>query len=64
VRLFDHKDRGQFGDFTGFYGHPDPSRRHESWDLLTHLKGFTPDPWLCVGDFNEVVEQSEKVGGI
>jgi hypothetical protein len=50
--------------FMSFYGHPDPSRRHESWELLTHLKGFTPDPWLFVGDFNEVVEQSEKEGGI
>ncbi|XP_062145430.1 uncharacterized protein LOC133852683 [Alnus glutinosa] len=23
---------------------------------------FQPAPWLCVGDFNEIAEQSEKVG--
>jgi hypothetical protein len=30
--------------------------------LLKHLKLFTPNPWLCVGDFNEIIDQSEKDG--
>lgn len=47
---------------TGFYGHPDRSHREESCKLLTYLKQFQPHPWLCVGDFNEIVDQSEKVG--
>jgi exonuclease III len=47
---------------TGFYGHPDWTKRHESWALLNHLRIFTPLPWLCVGDFNEITEQSEKTG--
>ncbi|XP_059436727.1 uncharacterized protein LOC132169767 [Corylus avellana] len=47
---------------TGFYGHPDPTKRMESWSLLSHLKFFAPVPWLCVGDFNEIAHQSEKVG--
>lgn len=42
--------------FTGFSGHPNWMKRHESWTLLEHLRLFTPEPWLCIGDFNEVVD--------
>jgi len=49
--------------FTGFYGHPDPSQRAESWKLLKFLKRAPPSPWLCIGDFNEILYNSEKVGG-
>ncbi|GLT63989.1 hypothetical protein SLA2020_365100 [Shorea laevis] len=48
---------------TCFYGHPDRAQRFESWNLLSFLKRFNPEPWLCIGDFNEIVDQSEKVGG-
>lgn len=48
---------------TGFYGHPMASQRHLSWDLLRSLKEFVPRPWLCCGDFNEVLDVGEKVGG-
>jgi hypothetical protein len=48
--------------FTGFYGHPEAVRRKESWSLLRHLSSFQPKPWLCCGDFNEIVEDSEKFG--
>jgi hypothetical protein len=48
---------------TCFYGHPDPTKRHEAWDLLKLLARLTPDPWICIGDFNEVLTMSEKVGG-
>ena len=49
--------------FTGFYGQPDVARRHEGWDILKHLANFNPEPWLCIGDFNEVLYMSEKWGG-
>jgi hypothetical protein len=48
--------------FTSFYGLPVSSRRVESWDLLKHLKTHIPVPWLCVGDFNEILEPTEKRG--
>jgi hypothetical protein len=50
--------------FTGFYGHPDATKRLEAWNLLKRLEQLTPGPWACVGDFNEVVTLSEKLGGI
>jgi hypothetical protein len=49
---------------TGFYGHPDWTKRHESWALLNHLRSFAPLSWLCVGDFNEIIEQFEKSGAV
>jgi hypothetical protein len=49
--------------FTGFYGDPDRSRREASWRILAHLRPSTPAPWLCIGDFNEILDLSEKSGG-
>jgi hypothetical protein len=48
--------------FTGFYGHPEPAKREEPWALLRHLSMFQPIPWLCMGDYNEKVSQTEKRG--
>jgi hypothetical protein len=29
---------------------------------LKHLKSFSSEVWLCVGDFNEITHQGEKIG--
>jgi hypothetical protein len=47
---------------TRFYGHPEWNKRKESWKLLKHLQSYSPSAWLCIGDFNEIVDQSEKCG--
>ncbi|KAK3211937.1 hypothetical protein Dsin_016643 [Dipteronia sinensis] len=49
---------------TGFYGHPEPAQRHHAWTLLRRLYGIYSLPWLCAGDFNEILEDTEKQGGI
>ena len=49
--------------FTGLYGHPVAVRRYESWALLRHLGSFMPNAWLSMGDYNEILEDREKVGG-
>jgi exonuclease III len=49
--------------FTGFYGHPEMPKRHEAWSLLKYLAQSDPLPWLCIGDFNEVANGTEKWGG-
>jgi hypothetical protein len=51
---------GEEWKFTGFYGHPDVIHRPASWALLHHLSEFAPEPWLCVGDFNEILSNFEK----
>ena len=47
---------------TGFYDEPDTARRHESWGKLRALKSRPEKPWLCYGDFNEIIRQDEKLG--
>ncbi|GLT27325.1 hypothetical protein SLA2020_023310 [Shorea laevis] len=48
---------------TGFYGRPEVAHKEESWTLLKSLKAASTLPWLCLGDFNEILRQSEKEGG-
>jgi hypothetical protein len=45
----------------GFYGNPNNVLRNESWSLLRHLKYFSPEPWLCIRDFNEIMHQEENM---
>ena len=48
---------------TGFYGKPEEQLRHEIWLLLKHLKSRSSTPWLCIGDYNEILASREKEGG-
>ena len=48
---------------TGFYGEPRRERRKESWYLMRFLRAQSAHPWLCVGDFNEVLWAEEQIGG-
>ena len=49
--------------FTGFYGHPDPSKRHEAWTFLKYIATLSLLPWVCLRDFNEILTSTEKWGG-
>ena len=49
---------------TGFYGFSESSRRRESWDLLRLLAGSSELPWVCIGDFNDLLAATEKRGRI
>ena len=48
---------------TGFYGWPEVQNRHLSWRLLETLAPQSLLPWLCIGDFNEILFSHEKKGG-
>ncbi|KAL9460747.1 hypothetical protein AB3S75_003870 [Citrus x aurantiifolia] len=49
---------------TGVYGHPEKSQKKYTWTLLRRLAGLSLSPWLCFGDFNEILNLDEKKGGI
>ena len=49
--------------FTSFYEEPITSRSCEAWESLRRLNFNLDTPWLCAGDFNEIVRQEEKLGG-
>ncbi|XP_050231894.1 uncharacterized protein LOC126680759 [Mercurialis annua] len=50
--------------FTGIYGNPIASQRVHTWTLLNRLNDLYDVPWLVGGDFNEILCQEEKVGGL
>uniref|UniRef100_A0A803NUC0 CCHC-type domain-containing protein n=1 Tax=Cannabis sativa TaxID=3483 RepID=A0A803NUC0_CANSA len=57
-------DDGPLFHLTAFYGAPATSSRALSWTLLTRLHDIAPTlPWILVGDFNEILSQSDKSGG-
>jgi exonuclease III len=49
--------------FTGIYGEPKSDAKEATWKLLRTIKHHYDLPWLCVGDFNEILYGWEKVGG-
>ena len=48
--------------FTGFYGDLDTASRENSWSLLHDLSSRFSLPWICLGDFNEILLAEEKQG--
>ena len=55
-------DSANLWRLTSFYGWPDEQQKHESWQLLKHLHTKHSIPWLCFGDFNEILQSKEKQG--
>lgn len=50
--------------FTSVYGFPEESHKYMTWSLLKNLYSQSSLPWLCAGDFNEVLYTLEKKGGL
>ena len=48
--------------FTGFYGDPDTANQGNSWSLLRDHSSRFSIPWVCLGDFNEIIRAEEKQG--
>lgn len=48
---------------TFVYGEPEVARRQLVWDALSHLAADRSSPWLLTGDFNEIIDNTEKSGG-
>ena len=50
--------------FIGYYGFPECHRRRASWNLLCVLAIRSSLPWVCIGDFNDLISPSYKKGGV
>ena len=35
----------------------------KSWDAIRYLRAQDDLPWICVGDFNEALFQTDQLGG-
>ena len=49
--------------FTGVYGESKCEMKDNMWKMLRTLKEIFNLPWLCSGDFNEILFSCEKEGG-
>ncbi|XP_075087544.1 uncharacterized protein LOC142169569 [Nicotiana tabacum] len=63
VRVF-HHDLGQHMMMTFFYANCSAMERLELWDHLYYLESDMELPWLVGGDFNVVLHEDEKIGGL
>ena len=48
--------------FIGVYGYANSTRKLETWCLLRCLHRKYTLPWMCAGDFNELLWSHEKLG--
>jgi len=46
------------------YGSPYASGKPEFWDNMMQLGANLTVPWLCIGDFNMILSQQDKMGGL
>jgi hypothetical protein len=44
------------------YSEAQVAERYKTWDLLMFIRASSPLPWLCIGDFNEVLHRSKHEG--
>lgn len=58
------EDDGSKWRFTGVYGEPRANMKHLTWTKIRDLFNQGLGPWLCAGDFNEILHAHEKEGGI
>ncbi|XP_057426337.1 uncharacterized protein LOC130719745 [Lotus japonicus] len=45
------------------YGFPEERYKARTWDLVRRAKPPHPMPWLCIGDFNDIISPADKLGG-
>ena len=47
----------------GIYGQLEKLKHIETWNLMRLLHQQVTLPWICIGDFNEILSTNEKQGG-
>ena len=62
MQLSQSKFLASGGGSRGFMG-TRMHKRKESWEELAALNRKFKLPWLCFGDFNEILSMREKMGG-
>jgi hypothetical protein len=59
----DDFDSGRTWFVSGIYGHPEECNKKKTWDLIRKIAADVNDMWICFGDINDVLAETEKSGG-
>ncbi|KAL2920670.1 hypothetical protein RDABS01_012161, partial [Bienertia sinuspersici] len=49
---------------VGIYGWPEKANKYKTWELMKSLKFSSVSPIVFFGDFNEIINEREKEGGV
>ena len=49
---------------TAMYASPNFNKRQLFWDYLRNLATLVDLPWVLIGDFNNMLSEDEKLGGL
>ena len=49
---------------VGIYGWPERENKHKTWEMMGRIKAMSRVPCIMFGDFNEILCQAEKEGGV
>ena len=44
------------------YGEANRSLRYHTWDIMKQMRSDSNLPWVCMGDFNEILRRKEQLG--
>ncbi|KAL4325012.1 hypothetical protein GQ457_11G030830 [Hibiscus cannabinus] len=50
--------------FTELHGFSETIQKVQTWQLIDYIQPYSNLPWIIGGDFNEVLSDNEKQGGI
>jgi hypothetical protein len=44
------------------YEEPNRSLRWRTWNIMKQMRSDSLLPWVCIGDFNEILKKEEQFG--
>jgi len=62
IDVYVKHESGPFWRATFVYGEPRTENRALFWDRLRFLRAQWEGPWVCIGDFNEILSNEEHTG--